>query len=304
MSCEKFYNWLNEGNSVDEVYLPDELRDHLHLCIKCQQLLESHNRLIQKIDQRLKLSSASRQKIFNKLEAQIDNNANLGSTLPERLARLFHLSNRMSLLATGATVFLLALTSIFLIYRADETGAKNVLSFSGSGTIQTEDRIIALTDTALKLTVSQKIHLVSEEARVFWNDSPRLVISGNAEFIIGHSKTEMLDGRASIHFEPSTIGYMVEMRQINLYVTGTRLMLSTCKDFDEIIVERGKISWQLKDSEDSGVASEGMRLKIVGGRIETSLMHEKPTDRLPANKPFSVPSEPEVPPNLKMDRSG
>jgi hypothetical protein len=306
MSCEKFCNWLNEGNSVDEVHLPDEIRAHLQLCTKCQQTLESHVQLIQRIDHRLKLSSASRLKIYSKLEARIDSNANQGSTWPERIARFFSIgSNKMSLFAAGITVVLLTFTSVFLFHHADETGAKNAILVSGSGLVQTEDRRIVLTGDGFKFYAPEKLRIESEAAQFFWNNSTQLVISGNAEFIIDQSKAKMLDGQASIHFEPTVCGYLVEMGQIIIHITGTRLRLSTCREFDHITVERGRISWQLKDSEITGVALEGMSIKVVGGKVETSRKPEEPAplEKFQEQKPFVIPSEPEVPAKIKRDRS-
>jgi len=298
MTCNKFQEWLDEGNSVSSVEeLPDEYLAHVTSCSGCQKSIMLQSSLITRLKNSVVLDEAAKRRINNKLaaltyDAKIEEPSLLG-----RLLNRFFMPGHRKWLYCG--VSLVVVCALLVVFRLSGPERANITLFvSGNGFVTKNHEEIRLSASQLPLFPGASLKSIGR-CNIVWNQHDQVEIDGLAEFLVGENRLHMLNGKAEISFKKSAKGYVIEMKDALLTVVGTVIKLEIASDHDYIFVEKGRIQWQHGRLAKTGFLEGGQGMRIYADSVAEIESVQEPVkskpepDRDPEINTISDPILPE-----------
>ncbi|MBU1108595.1 MAG: hypothetical protein KKB51_18105 [Candidatus Riflebacteria bacterium] len=296
MSCEKFLEWLDEGNSVGSVdELPEEFFSHVTDCASCQNFLALQNSAIVQIRSSAVLKRDVKNRIFSKLETQINAAKSEKISFIDQLLSGLLITENRKWLYSGISFLLILVFLTFYNSSAPDNPRVNAFA-SGNGIITRNLREIQLSAGKLQLLAGDKLKCLSGKSKIAWDHEDQIEIEGQAEFLIGENRLQMLNGKTRLSFTSSAKGYVIEMKEALLTIVGTVIRLEIAPDNDSIFVEKGKIQWQQLKLAKSGILAAGQGICISAASVEEIKPGKIPAPKeLPIDPEANTISEPVLP---------
>ncbi len=299
MNCEKFIEWLNEGNSTRyRNELPQQFIEHVTNCSKCRQSLSVQNSEVEKLKKQVTLRSEDKMRIFGKLKKQIaDSQTAKPFSLSALLSDFFPAENRKW--AFSGFTFILLLSSLAIISLLGSSN-ETVAYVVGDGTLIRNSVSIQLSKQQIPVFSGDRLQFDGGSSTIAWDNKDQLQIEGTAGFVVGDNMLTMHDGEARVAFKPSAKGYIVAMNHSLFVIVGTVLQLQTSQDEDSIHVVEGKIEWQQKNSEEKGFLAAGQGLNISATQVSEILQSELKAHQNELDEPLPTSIELLVEPVLDV----
>ena len=266
MTCNKFQEWLDEGNSASSVEeLPGEYLAHVTSCSGCQKSLMLQNSSIARLKNSVILDEAAKHRIHNKLAARTYDAKVKEPSYIEQLLTWFFMPGHRQWLYCGVSLVLIG--ALLIVLRPSGPQQASIdLFVSGNGFVTKNHEEIRLSAIRLPLLPGASLKNTGR-CSIVWNQQDQVEIDGQAEFIVGENRLRMLNGKTKISFTKSAKGYVIEMKDALLTIVGTVIKLETASDHDSVFVEKGRIQWQHARLAKTGFLEGGQGIRIYADSV-------------------------------------
>lgn len=255
--CERFIDLLTDSETVtsDEAFLAA----HSSSCRSCNELLQNHNKLIKQLAVQAQIPEDSKNRVFSKIRKEITRLKAAEQQSP--LSVLNTWLNSFRPVLAVATVLLVAGAILLLTSPTPQPA----MTASGNGLMLVSQQRTVLDRTTRPLQFNEKVSLIEGTICLNWQNQEMMTISGALEFSPGEKAIRIDSGIATIDFRPSAVGYQVTTPGLKLNIIGTTIRFDITEGSEKITVEKGRISWSLRDGSRSGSLESGQGIQILSG---------------------------------------